>query len=409
MEETRKISVRRLVKDMIKEANEQVSPGTPYTQVRIKMKSMEEFYAQDKAKGNAFIITDRLAEHKGERLENGIYSPKFGSIWQDENAFKELYSCDCKHMQGGMYEGITCPECGTKVVFRDKNIEMTGYFYLENYYVIHPTIYNILAGFIGKKKLKTILTAKWETGGDGKPVKPIINPDTKNINKYDNIGMIEFMNRFDEILEFFYLKKKKKDVYDFIKENRDIVFTKYLPVESTLLRPFSISDEDYAYDPINRDFIMLSCRVHDLNNKYLEINEENEKIVNLRLFSAQSKYMSISSTIAKSLNKKTGHIRNNIEGGRYINSGRFVIGPMKDGKIDEVDFPYLGFLEMYKPEIVYTLTKLYQLTVNEALTLWKRATLKFDKRIYKIMEYLVENNNLYILLNRNPKQYWGII
>ena len=64
---------------------------------------------------------------------------------------------------------------------------------------------------------------------------------------------------------------------------------------------------------------------------------------------------------------------------------------------------------MYKPEIVYTLTKLYQLTVNEALTLWKRATLKFDKRIYKIMEYLVENNNLYILLNRNPKQYWGII
>lgn len=401
--------IKKLSENLINDVNQSLDlpEGKSYSKVSFKIKSMEEYYEEDNAAGNAFIITDRVGEVKGKRTENGIYSPKYGSIWQDENAFKERYSCECGHLQGKMYENMECEQCGSEVIFKDKNIDITGYFYLTNYYVIHPTIFNLLKSLIGKKKLNAILYPNWETEGSGKPIKPVINENTKNINKYDSIGIIEFMNRFDEILEFFYKKKKRDDIYDLIKENRDKVFTKYLPVESTILRPFSIGEEDYYYDPINTQFTMLSCKVHDVNNKYLEMTEETEKILNMRLYAIQTRYAYIAAKISKGLNKKTGHIRSNIQGARYNNSGRYIISPMKTGKINEVDFPYLGFLEMYRPEIIHLLCKLNDLTINEAYILWKQATLQFNKRIYKIMDYMVKNYNIHILLNRNPTIAYG--
>ena len=213
-----------------------------YDQVKFKIKGMDELYEQDRINGNAFIITDKVGEIKGVRTENGIYSPKYGSIWEDEDAFKEMYSCDCGKRQGVVYLGEKCPYCNSKVVYRDKNVHMTGYLHLDNYYTIHPTMFKIIGSLIGIKKLKVILYPDWKTEGDGKPIKPVIDENSKNINKYNNIGMIEFYKRFDEIIDFFYNKKKNKFAeYKFIKDNRDVIFTKYIPVESILLRPFSLS------------------------------------------------------------------------------------------------------------------------------------------------------------------------
>lgn len=381
-----------------------------YDQVKFKIKGMDELYEQDRINGNAFIITDKVGEIKGVRTENGIYSPKYGSIWEDEDAFKEMYSCDCGKKQGVVYLGEKCPYCNSKVVYRDKNVHMTGYLHLDNYYTIHPTMFKIIGSLIGIKKLKVILYPDWKTEGDGKPIKPVIDENSKNINKYNNIGMIEFYKRFDEIIDFFYNKKKNKFAeYKFIKDNRDVIFTKYIPVESILLRPFSLSDEDYMYDPINRDYTILSSKVYNLNTIFRDIDEENEKIVNKRLYEVQMKIDRIAMVISQGLNKKHGHIRSNIQGGRYNHSTRGVISPMPDGKINEIDFPYLGFLEMYRPEIIYTMTELYGITINQAYTLWQKAELTFDKRVYNIMNYLVENNDLYVLLNRNPTINFGSI
>ena len=381
-----------------------------YNEVKFTIKSMDEIYEEDKKNGNAFIITDKLGEVKGVRSENGIYSPKYGSIWEDENAFEEMYSCDCGEKKGKIYLGEYCEKCDSYVRFKSKNIDMTGYFYLINYYIIHPTLFKIIGSLIGMKKLKTILNPKWETDRKGIPQKPIIDEDTRNINKYDYIGPIEFKERFDEIIDFFYSKKKnKKNEYYFIKKMRNAVFSKYIPVESIILRPFSLSDEDYMYDPINTDYSILSTKIYNLNHKFLILDDENCKIVNSRLFQVQLRLDSIATKIAQGLNKKHGLIRNNIQGSRYNHSTRAVISPMANGKINEVDFPYLGFLEMYRPEIIFTLCKLYDVTINDAYVLWKKAQLTFDKRVYNIMNYLVENNDLYILLNRNPTINFGSI
>ena len=380
-------------------------------EVEFYLRSMEETFEEDMESGHGFIITDRsgLAKGNTERTENGIYSPKFGSIWQDENAFKELYSCDCKRLEGRAYLGLTCAHCNTEVKFRDKDINMTGYFVLDNYKVIHPTIYAQLGMLIGKKKLSNILTADWESDADGNPKKPIID-NSRNIDKYANIGMIEFMNRFDEILDFFYQKKKeKRDIYEFIKENRNKVFTSCLPCITLILRPIILGDEDFQYTKINTKYSILSSKIYSLNHKYRDIDNINEKIVNIRLFEIQSVYAQIDKKLTESLNKKSGLIRANIHGVRCDHGTRAVIKPLNKGKINEVEFPYLGFLYMYKPEIINLLCKLDNLTINEAYMIWLKATTKFNKKIYGIMQYIIKSYKPKILLNRNPTINFGSI
>lgn len=395
--------------------NEEIAPQE-YDECRYEIVPMEEFYKEDVKNNNAFIITDKRGEvkvkdkggeRKGQRCENGIYSPKYGSIWQDENAFKELYSCECGKLQGKMFLGMTCPNCGSTVIFKDKNIDMTGYFYLKNYSVIHPKLFSIIASLIGRKKLINILFPDWYTDATGITHPPIIDEKSKSPDKYDNIGMIEFEKRFDEIIDFFQKKKHKDDIYQLIKDNRNAVFTKYLPVESLILRPIVMDDEDYNFSPINTDYNILSSKIYSLNNKYSEISEVNAKYVNKMLIQIQLRYESIVDKIQKTMDKKKGLIRNNIHGSRYNHTVRGVITPMPNGKINETDFPYLFFLIMYKPEIIYLLTILSNITINEAYIEWREGLVKFSKKIYSIMNYLCTNYNIYILLNRNPTLNYG--
>lgn len=376
-------------------------------QVHMFIKNMDEEYVKDLENGLGFLITDRngLEKNKTQRTENGIYSKEYGSIWQDENAFQEMYSCDCGKMQGRFYEGMHCSNCDSDVVFRDKNINKTGYFVLDNYVVIHPTLFNFVESLIGTTKLKTILDAtKWKTDTNGKSHRPEIIEDTKNVNKYDNIGYVEFINRFYEILEFFYNKKKKEKakVYEFLMENKDNMFTHCLPVISLILRPIIIGEEDFNFAKINKPYEMLSTKIYDLNLSLANLTEENAKDVNQKLAEVQYKYDDVVSMLTESMNKKNGLIRNNIQGSRYNFSGRGVIIPMKGGKTNEIDFPYLTFLHLYKPEIIHYICKLNYVTVDEANTIWNKALVKFNKKVYSIMEYLVEHFDLHILLNRNP-------
>lgn len=374
---------------------------------------LEEEMDKDISNNNGFIITDKrgLDKAEKERTENGIYSPKFGSVFGDEEAFKELYRCECGEFKGKVHKDEICPICNTEVTYKDKNVEMTGWFYIESYSIIHPQMYEFLSSLIGPKILENIIRPDWDTDNDGNPIKPIIDEKSRSLNKYEHIGMIELQNRFEEICEFFYSKRKnKKEFYDFIMENREKMFTSALPVHALFLRPLVITDEDMDYLPINKKYASLSTKIYNLNNKYSIITPTNEKIVASTLYSVQKKYEEVIKFILDTLSTKNGHIRNNILGSKLNHSGRFVITPLSGSKINEVEMPYLGFLTEFRPEIINITSKIMNITVSEAYILWNRATQKFDKRIFDIMTYIVEHYKPKILLNRNPTlNYGGIL
>lgn len=374
---------------------------------------LEEEMDKDLANNNGFVITAKkgLDRAEKERTEDGIYSPKFGSVFGDEDAFKELYRCECGEFKGKIHKGEICPICSGEVTYKDKNVNMTGWFYIESYSTIHPQMFEFVSSLIGTKLLDNILKPEWETDDDGNTIKPVVDMKSKNINRYEHIGMLEFQSRFEEICEFFYSKRKaKKEVYDFIIENKDKVFTSALPTHALFLRPLVITDEDMDYLPINKKYASLSTKIYNLNNKYSVITDKNEKIVLNTLYGVLKKYEEVTAFIYETLSTKNGHIRSNILGSKLNHSGRFVITPLSGSKINQVDMPYLGFLTEFKPEIINITTKIMNITVSEANILWHRANQKFDKRMYDIMTYIVENYKTVILLNRNPTlNYGGIL
>jgi DNA-directed RNA polymerase beta' subunit len=81
-------------------------------------------------------------------------------------------------------------------------------------------------------------------------------------------------------------------------------------------------------------------------------------------------------------------------------SGRCVIVPLSEQfSINSVIIPYLTFLELYRFHITNILTR-EGMSQNQAQERWNNAITKFDRKIYLIMKYLIENLDLKILVNR---------
>ena len=180
---------------------------------RLKELDWTEEFKRDMITGNGFIIKQKATDKFKNILPEGIHSPKFGTTWSDENAFQERYRCECGELIGKLYEGEVCPKCHTKVKFNDVNLDIFGWMcLLHDYYIIQPAMYKKIYAFIGKKNLPNILDFKYVMNKDGYFEKPV---EQDKQHPFYGIGMYEFRKRFDEIMLWYYNKKKqKKDLYE---------------------------------------------------------------------------------------------------------------------------------------------------------------------------------------------------
>lgn len=71
-------------------------------------------------------------------------------------------------------------------------------------------------------------------------------------------------------------------------------------------------------------------------------------------------------------------------------------------KLNEVDLSYKAFLLAYSGKIVKKLIKKYRWTITRALN-YVKSKFQFDQEIYDIMREIVHEEEIQIILNRNPK------
>ena len=162
---------------------------------------LDKVREEDIKNGTGFIITAPKGIKKDIKNQDGIFSERFGSISADDNSFTSKYRCLCGLKRKAFNEGEICPVCKTRVVYKDDNISITGYFVTnDKYHLIHPNLYCTLAQFIGGGRLDRILKADIEVDSDGN-VKPIVI--VKKDEPFKGIGMMEFYERFDEIMDFY--------------------------------------------------------------------------------------------------------------------------------------------------------------------------------------------------------------
>lgn len=376
--------------------------------VRLVKLNWDEECEKDFIAGRGFEITETAIKGKEEKSMYGIHSPLFATDWEDEDAFAERYSCKCKELKGRVYEGEICPACKTEVKFRDVDLRIFGWIKLHHHTIINPIFYKMLESIIGKSVFPDIIEIEKEMSRDGH-----IKSKTSKTNPFRGIGLIEFRERIDEILEYYWYKKKhKREMITEVKKDMDKVFTSSIPVYSSVLRPVSFRNETFFFNGIDKKLNVILADSRLLNNKNrpgaVKSKSKRARMDEPTILNAIQKNVNeLWQLIFSQINQKDGHIKDQILGGRINFSARNVIIPDPHLRADEVRLGYLAFLELFKYEIIAHLSKMNNTTENQAYEEWYKATIHFDAKIYEIMMYLVKKRKPKILINRNPTINYG--
>lgn len=221
------------------------------------------------ASEEGFIITQSSAvtlDGKFTKSQYGANSPLFGTSYEDEQAFMERHRCECGTFKGRQWEGEICPLCGKEVKERQIQMKMTAWFSLGDNVVINPHWYKILTKLIGKNEFPQIVNSMERVDKNGNREKAIPGIDYTPLSPFAAIGMDEFYERFDEIIDYFAAKKKKFVEAEVCKQEKRKVFTHHIPVYTTALRPASATADTLYYNGIEKDIHPLFNLTESIKN-----------------------------------------------------------------------------------------------------------------------------------------------
>lgn len=381
--------------------------------MQLKLISWDEQYKKDMDNGIGFEIFEVNGITKdGTRHPNGIYSPFYGSTSGDDAEIIERYSCDCKNLKGKFYQGEVCKLCNTEVVKHKTDVNKTGWMILNSdYCLIQPNMFEYIQKLVGKH-IHSILDYEVTLDKDG----IIISDDEEKKHPYYNIGMLEFRDKFEEVITYCYnnlgnKKEAKKQYYDFLMKHKDKVFTNHIPVFSLILRDITIIKNDVISDPINKKYSLLLGNISSINKNKTKLSKKAMRVLPL-LYKSQQSLNEIYDDIISYIGGKDGHIRSNLLGNRVNFSSRCVIVPLV-GKyqINDIVLPYTTMMTLYKFEILNIIVKMDKCSLSEAVEKWHIGLERFDRRMYLIIQHLIKHTKggLQVLICRNPTLNHGSI
>ena len=361
--------------------------------------------------GRGFAITSPQTIKKDIKDQDGIFSSRYGSGMQDVDPFASKYRCKCGMLKGVLYHGMKCDNCGTICKYVDDDMLIFGWIVIrKDYYIIHPNMYKSLEAFIGATRLEHILETEFHVDVNGKVTvgKSQKEVTFKKDEKFRGIGMLAFKDRFDEIMNFYLAKyPNKKQYYDDIYKYRDIVFTKSVPVFTTLLRPSKYDNASLKYEKTNEDYNLINKCIYKLNSAKLRIfvgdNGKNSKHILKLLTDTQRSFNAIYDELREILSHKKGELRSSI-GGRYDFSARSVIAQGTDLKPYQVRLSYHCLCELLQQVIINILVRTYSITYADAYKKWYKAQIGYSQIVYDIINGLIKDSKegLPVIINRNP-------
>lgn len=377
-------------------------------EVRFELLNWDKECEIDMVSGKGFPILQEPYDKKDKKKKNpyGIMSEKFSTDWEDKDAFEERYSCKCKSLKGRAFEGETCPLCNTKVEFINVDYKMTGWINLGKYKIIQPGFYDIIQSVIGKNELDAILESEITIDLNGRKARK--KKEVKDF-EFKGIGVEEFSKRFREIMHYYLRKKKQKaNTIYFLLEKKDDIFASNIPVFTSILRPESITGEDYYYYNVNTIYKIIFKLSKILKDDNIDGDEKAKAIdIEKALYKIQNRVVDLNNSIFNLLDGKTGFIKQHIIGGRLSWSSRCVITPDPDLEADQIKLPYLAFMEMYKFELIGYIKDINKVTLAQAFHIWNMACLRFDPKVYEIIKYMLKVDEPACIVNRNPTINYG--
>jgi DNA-directed RNA polymerase beta' subunit len=343
----------------------------------------------------ALVTNHEALDNDFRFTTDGVFSERiFGSMTNGVD-----HSCECGKFQGSFNLGHACDVCGTRVTFKGLQLAREGWIDLR-YPAIHPVFFRYLRKIIGATALNDILNYKMKINVNGTPVEvPMEAP-------FKGIGMLRFIENLDDIAQHFLDKHKKKDPtkrrdWQFFKENEEIVYIDKFPIINSRLRPGNVFNGEFQFDEINNLYNAIIRNSETLGN-FTDIEATEPNILTL-IYRNQMLINEVFDTILETLSNKEGFIRNSLIGSRLNLSARNVITPLSgEYRMNDCVVPYKTAMELMKPLILRKLQKIKRVPIQQAQKMWFEATLTYNKLVHAVMRDIAKNENVKILLNRNP-------
>lgn len=384
-------------------------------EARLTRINLDKEMEHDMATGKGFFIKEPQAINKVIKDVDSICSTRFSHTLQDPKAYEEKYSCKCGFLKGRDNRYIYCEHCHTECTFVGDDFQIFGWIPLKHHAIIHPNLYKTVATYFGEATLEEIIEPNVDLNKDAMPVNQYDKRLQKSKTKrkysrrkrkvdptYQGIGMIEFEEKFDEILEYFHSKnkKKKQEYYDDIIANRELIFIHNIPVYTTLLRAFKTDGKRFIFEKTNSLFNMMAKLAGRLNDDSTSM-AQTPKYCNSLLWDIQERYNKLYREIELILANKKGSIRLLI-GGRCAFTSRLIIVPDPTLRSDQVKLSYFSLVELLQQAIIRVLSSTYNIAYADAYMQWFRSQLVVDNRVLAIIQNLIDHDDgLPMLINRN--------
>lgn len=348
--------------------------------------------------GKDFLVTNPIAIDKdGNKTDDGIFSPKFGySQFDDCSDNDSAYRCLCGKLSGAIFLGEACEECGTAVQFMDADLTIRGWIPLDEYVIINPSMYTHLVSLIRKAELEEILKINsFKMNVDGN-IKSDIDPK----KPYHNIGIMNFYNKIDEILDFYYaLHPNAVAHYYILKENIDAIFTHYIPVYSAILRPMIANNEKVRSFKANKIYGTIM-------NHYQLISTEKQNMFAVlpALHEIQEEVNDLYDQMIETYSGKEGLLRGMFAGMRVDMSGRATIVPGPDLYPNQIDIPYRMAVVFLELELIFLLCLLDGITESDAYQIVNSALRVYNPRVQTLVQNICDKSvtKVHMLINRQP-------
>ncbi len=420
-----------LINELLKQDPKGVKFNTIARSMRVYTIDFDEEFKNDIANGKAVIIDNPESfKKKNEKNEHGLQSPFFGADYNNNEEYNQRFSCACGKMIGSMYaDGYTvCPECGSLITKNETDLKKFGWVYLHGYKVLTPIYYEklkkLLGSVDGKSYLDMILNVKYKKYGEEhtpEEADMIVKYNFPYVGK----GMTWLRNNLGEILDWYKRKKGKRgtktsDLFDEIYMDQYKMFCGALPIYSSAMRaemPGEKEVKNYRMK-INTCFQAIIRCANDINSTansprpnasettFGLAKTDSEKI-DILLNKIQENASKVFTEEYQIIEGKKGIIQSKLIGGRHDFSGRSIIVPgARPLRAEEVEIPYVTFINLFRFEIINMYLKLYDVSVEEANHIVDKASNTFDENIYKIMTILLEehknDHSLSVIISRNP-------
>lgn len=356
------------------------------------------------------LITNHNPLTKDKKFSpDGLFSEElFGKKIDNEHL---SYQCKCGKNKGKFLEGYFCKECESKVQYTKPMLDKLAWISLGDYYIIHPLFYYLINTLSGPtaKVLNNIIKYEPTTDRDGNVIE-----DDKSF-PYENIGLVEFKENFDEIFDYLYNKSNNKDkdkIWQIVQKYRKLIFINKIPVFSTNLRQATMTFKDkviFKFDEINDS---LNFIIKNSNMINAEKNKDFTLAILPNLYTIQVKANMVHDKIIENLSGKYGFIRSNQVGNRLNFSARNVITPLKpEIAIDEVILPYRTFIELYNYHIINVLCNVKKINYIQAQNIVNEAQATFNEEVFNICKDIIKKTKgrCKVLINRNPSISYGSI